>query len=171
MELFVIKHISKVISFRLMILHTQYFPMSVFICVSLLVSFRSRWFHLQTSEMVLFLTVTIANVLLYWAMVLHAVSSYEFLVFFLCQFIAEAILFQVFPACYRWFQLIPGSSSLFQLVPCLSMYILFSPEQINLVLFCYGQDVYQKNQMGTRLGKWIRGYSTREEGGKSRLFC
>ena len=80
-----------------MILYTQYFPMSVFICVSLLVSFRSRWFHLQTSEMVLFLTVTIASVLLYWAMVLHAVFSYEFLVF-LCQFIAESILFQVVPA-------------------------------------------------------------------------
>ena len=125
MELFVIKCISKVISFRLMILYTQHFPMSVFICVSLLVSFRSWWFHLQTSEMVLFLTVTIANVLLYWAMVLHAVSSYEFLVF-LCQFIAESILFQVVPACSRWFQLIPGSSSLFHVVPaCSSLFLVW----------------------------------------------
>ena len=160
MELFVIKCISKVISFRLMILYTH-FPMSVFICVSLLVSFRSWWFHLQTSEMVLFLTVTIANVLLYWAMVLHAVFSYEFLVFFV--------------SVHCWVHLVPGGSSSFPVVPACSMWFQLAPAcslfEYNLVLFCYGQDVYQKNQMGTRLGKWIRGYNIREEGGKSRPFC
>ena len=30
-----------------------------------------RWFHLQASEMVLFVTITIPNIVFYWAMVLH----------------------------------------------------------------------------------------------------
>ena len=65
MELFLIKHIFKVISCRLMILYAQYCPMSFFICLSLQVSFCSRWFHLQTSKMVLFGAITIANVVFY----------------------------------------------------------------------------------------------------------
>ena len=47
MNLFVIKRICKVISCRVMILYTQYCPMSFFICLSLEVSFCSRWFHLK----------------------------------------------------------------------------------------------------------------------------
>ena len=47
MHLFVIKRICKVISCRVMILYTQYCPMSFFICLSLEVSFCSRWFHLK----------------------------------------------------------------------------------------------------------------------------
>ena len=66
MELFVIIGIYKVIFCRLMILYTQYCPMSVFICVSSLPApFCSKWFKLQASEMVSFVTITIANVVFY----------------------------------------------------------------------------------------------------------
>ena len=40
--------------------------------------------------------------------------------------------------------------------------LLFSDEQINLVLFYYGQDLYQKSQLGTRLDE-SGGYDTGEE--------
>ena len=36
------------------------------------------------------------------------------------------------------------------------------------MLFYYVQDVYQKNQLGTRLEIGIRGYDSREEGGGSK---
>ena len=130
MELFVTIGIYKVIFFRLMILYTQCSSMSVFICdcnwtrtqnhlirkrtlnhlakfvficVSSLQSlFCSRWFHIQAFEMVFFVTITIANVVFYWAMVLH-VQFFPMNFFFLCQFVAESISLQV----------VPGSSSLF----------------------------------------------------------
>ena len=64
--------VCKVIFFRLMIRYTQYSRTSVIICVSsLLVPFCSRWFHLQASEMVPCVTITIANAVFYWVMVLH----------------------------------------------------------------------------------------------------
>ena len=66
MELFMTIGIYKVIFCRLTILYTHYCSMSVFICVnSLSALFCSRWFNLQASEMVLFATVTIANVVFY----------------------------------------------------------------------------------------------------------
>ena len=55
-----------------MILYTLYSSMSVFICISSLPApFCSWWFHLQASEMMLFVTITIPNIVFYWAMVLH----------------------------------------------------------------------------------------------------
>ena len=113
--------------------------MSVFICVSLLlVPFHFRWFHLQTSEMVFFTTIAIAEVVLYWAILLHA----QFLPrnFFICVSLllspSSSRSFQVNPACSRWFQLVPSGCSLFQvvradsrwfqLVPCFSNYGKFA---------------------------------------------
>ena len=79
--------------------------MKVFICVSsLLVLFRSRWFHLQISQILLFVKVTIAKVVFYWAMMLHA------------QILPMNIVFRLIlllsPSCYRWFTLAPGGSNL-----------------------------------------------------------
>ena len=48
--------------------------------------------------------------------------------------------------------------------------LLFWAEQINLMLFYYVQNVYQKNQLGARLDKRIRSYNTGEEAGRSR-YC
>ena len=110
-----------------MILYTQYCPMSAFIYVSsLLVLYRSRWFHLQTSEMVVFVTIAIANVVFYWVMVLHAQfipMNFLFFVSVRCwvhlvtggstlfEFAAGSFsLFQMVPACSRWFQLAPRFS-------------------------------------------------------------
>ena len=116
MELFVTICLLKVTFCRLMISYIQYCPMSIFSCVSLLlVPFRCRWFHLKTSEMVLFVTIAIPNAVFYWAMVLHAVSYYEFLVF-LCQFVVESISLKAAPSCFRWFQVVPAHSRWFQLV-------------------------------------------------------
>ena len=81
-----------------MILYIQYYPVSVFICISLLVSFRCTWFHLQTSEMMLFVTIAIANVVFYWS-----------------------ILLQVVPPCSRWFYEVLACSRWFQLVLHFSM--------------------------------------------------
>ena len=108
MELFLTIGVCKVIFCRLMVFYRQYCPMSVFVCVSsLLVPFYSKCFHLQTSEIVLFVTITIANVVFYWAMVLHVqFLSYEFHVF------CDSSL--LVPSCSRWFQL----------VPCSNMYVL-----------------------------------------------
>ena len=57
--------ICKVIFCRLMILYTKYCPMR-----SLYVPARNG-FHSALGEMVLFVTITAANVVLYWAMILH----------------------------------------------------------------------------------------------------
>ena len=105
-------------------------PCECLFCISLLlVPFRFRWFHLHTSEVVLFVTIAIANVAQ-----LHSCTHSFFLRFscFLCQFVAESISFQVVSPWSRWFQFVPGSSSLFQLalgssnsfqlVPRFSMY-------------------------------------------------
>ena len=72
MELFVTKVIYKVIFCMLMISYTQCSSMIIFICVSSTSApFYSMWFQLQASEMVLFVTIAIANVVFYWTMVLH----------------------------------------------------------------------------------------------------
>ena len=113
MELFMTTAIYKVIFCRLMSLYAQYSSMSVLICVSsLLASFCPRWFHLQASEMVLFVTITIANVVFYWEMVLHVKFLPMDFSFLLCQFAAESISLHV----------VPGSSSLFQVVPAHSSF-------------------------------------------------
>ena len=117
MELFVIKRICKVISCRLMILYTQYCPMSFFICVSLQVSFGS--------------------IALYRTIVFHA----QFLPMnfsFLVSFVAESILLQVVPPCSRWFQIVPACSRCFQLVPSSSstFQVVPSRSSLFLVLVC-----------------------------------
>ena len=56
-----------------------------------------------------------------WNGIVGTVFSYSFL-FFMCQFVADFILFQVASALSIWFQLIPGGSSLFQLFSRFSMY-------------------------------------------------
>ena len=45
--------------------------------------------------------------------------------------------------------------------------LLFWAEQINLMLFYYVQNVYQKNQLGARLDERIRSYNTGEDAGRS----
>ena len=125
--------IYKVIFCSLMILYTQYCSMSAFSCVSSLpVPFCPRWFHLQTPEMVLFVTITVAKVVFYSAVVLHVQFLPVSFLLFLCQFIAETIQLQVVPssssslqivpACSRQFQPAPGGPTSFQLIPCFSMY-------------------------------------------------
>ena len=95
----------------------------VFICVSSLpVPFCSRWFHLQTSKMVLFVTVTIANVVFCCAIMLHL--QFRPINLFFCVSLvltpSRYRWFQVISACSRWFQL---HSNLFQLIPCFTMHI------------------------------------------------
>ena len=120
MEPFLSIGIYIVIFCRLMISYTLDSSMSLFICVSLLlVPYCSRWFHLQASEMVLFITITIANVVLYGAMMLH-VQFLPVNVFLLCQFVTESISLQVSGS--RWFQAVLGSSSSFQMVPARSSF-------------------------------------------------
>ena len=120
MEHFLTIGIYIVIFCRLMISYTLDSPMSLYICVSLLlVPYCSRWFHLQASEMVLFITITIANVLFYWAMMLH-VQFLPMKFFLLCQFVTESISLQVSGS--RWFQVVLGSSSSFQMVPARSSF-------------------------------------------------
>ena len=129
-ELFVTIGIYKVIFCRLMTSYIPYSPMSVFICVSsLLVPFCSRWFHLQALEMMFFVTITIANVVFYWVMVLH-VQFLPMNLFFFCVSLLMnqtcSRLFQVVPVHSRWFQLILGSSSSLQVVPtCSSLSYVF----------------------------------------------
>ena len=108
MELFVTIGICKVISCRLMILYIQYCPMNVFICVNpLLVSLHSRWFYLQTSEMMLFVTITIANVVFYCAMLLDVQFLPMNLLFFVSvrcrvhRVTDGSTLSQVVPPCFR----------------------------------------------------------------------
>ena len=105
MEFFVTIGICKVTSCRLITLYTYELccPMSAFICVSsLLVAFRFRWFHLKTSEMVLFVKITIVKVVFYWTMVL------------LAQFLSMNFLFFVSVRC--WVHLFLGGSILLQVV-------------------------------------------------------
>ena len=100
MELFVTIGICKVIYFR-------YFTYSIAKWVSLfalahywfLVPFRSMWFQRLTSKTVLFLTISIANAVFWWTMVLGI--FYEFLVF--CVSSLQS------PSCYRCSQLVWGS--------------------------------------------------------------
>ena len=97
------KRICQVISRRLTVLYTWYCPMSVFICVSLLVSFCSRLFHPQISKMVLFVTMLLpALYYVYRAMVSHAVSLYKLL--------AYCVGLMLSPFCYRQFHFGPGGS-------------------------------------------------------------
>ena len=113
MELLVTIGICKVICSRLMILYTQYCLMGFFVCVSwLLVPFRRGWFHLQTSEMVLFVKITIAKVVFYWTMVLIAQFLPVNLLFFVSSMLS--------PSRYRYFQLVAGGSSSLQFVPARS---------------------------------------------------
>ena len=119
MGLFEIIGICQVIFCKLVVLCTQ----------SACYWFHSvpRCFHLQTSEKVIFVTVTMANVVFYWVMVLHAGGFLSMNFLLLCQFIAEPISLQVAPPYFRWFQKVPaclkrfqlaqGGSSLFQVVP------------------------------------------------------
>ena len=110
MALFMTIVICKVIFLRLMILYTQYCPMSAFIYVSsLLVPFRSMWFHLQTSERVLLMTITISNFVFYWAMVLHV----QFLPMNFLFFKSVLCWVQLLTGSSRWLQLVPGGSSSF----------------------------------------------------------
>ena len=116
MELLVTIGICKVICSRLMILYTQYCLMGFFVCVSwLLVPFRRGWFHLQTSEMVLFVKITIAKVVFYWTMVLIA------------QFLPVNLLFFVSVRC--WVHLVTSISSLLQVVPVHCSSVLLVPAQ------------------------------------------
>ena len=131
MELFVTIGICKVISCRLIMLYTQYCPMSVFIWVSsLLVPFNFRWLHLQPSEMVVLVTTTVANIVFYWTMVLHAhffPMKFLFFVSVLCWIhlvTDNSTLFQVVPGSSTLFQ---GDSSSFQLVSVCSTWFQFLP--------------------------------------------
>ena len=118
MEFFVTIGIYKVLFCRLMILYTQYSCISVFIFVSSLPApFRSRWFHLQASEMVFFVTITFANVVFYWVMVLHVQFLSINFFFFLCQSVAESISLQVVPGNSSLFKVVSARSRQFQLVP------------------------------------------------------
>ena len=116
MELLVAIGICKVICSRLMILYTQCCLMGFFVCVSwLLVPFRRGWFHLQTSEMVLFVKITIAKVVFYWTMVLIA------------QFLPVNLLFFVSVRC--WVHLVTSISSLLQVDPVHCSSVLLVPAQ------------------------------------------
>ena len=133
MELFVRISVYKVIFCRLMLWYTQYA-----LWVSLFVSTR-YWFHSVPGGFTgkhrrcCFLSRTIANVVFYWAMILHVqFFSYEFLVFFLCRFVAESFSFQmilgssssfqVVLGCYRWSQV---RSSSFLILVCTEFSNLF----------------------------------------------
>ena len=116
MELLVAIGICKVICSRLMILYTQCCLMGFFICVSwLLVPLRRGWFHLQTSEMVLFVKITIAKFVFYWTMVSIA------------QFLPINLLFFVSVRC--WVHLVTSVSSLLQVVPVRCSSFLLVPAQ------------------------------------------
>ena len=124
--------IYKVIFCILMILYTQYCSMSVFSCVSSLpVPFCPRWFHLQTPEMVLFVTITVAKVVFYLAVVLHV----QFLPMSFLLFCVSSLLR---PSSYRWFQAVPARSRLFQLVLGSSSLLQVVPPRSSsfLVLVC-----------------------------------
>ena len=116
MELLVAIGICKVICSRLMTLYTQCCLMGFFICVSwLLVPFCRGWFHLQTSEMVLFVKITIAKFVFYWTMVSIA------------QFLPINLLFFVSVRC--WVHLVTSVSSLLQVVPVRCSSFLLVPAQ------------------------------------------
>ena len=71
--LFLTKFVDKDIFSWQLVIYTQHHFMSFFLsCVSLfLVPYSSMLFHLQRSELELFITIAIANVVFYWATVLH----------------------------------------------------------------------------------------------------
>ena len=116
MEFLVAIGICKAICSRLMILYTQCCLMGFFICVSwLLVPLRRGWFHLQTSEMVLFVKITIAKFVFYWTMVSIA------------QFLPINLLFFVSVRC--WVHLVTSVSSLLQVVPVRCSSFLLVPAQ------------------------------------------
>ena len=109
MEFFVIIVICKIVFCRLMILYTQYSPKSVF--------------HLQTSEMVLFVTITITNNCWLFLLdndVVRTICSYEFLDFYDSSLLnpSRSRWFQVVPARSWCFQLVPGGSSSFLILVC-----------------------------------------------------
>ena len=80
-----------------------------------------RWFHLQASEMVLFVTITIANVVFYWEMVLHVKFLPMDFSFLLCQFAAESISLHV----------VPGGSSSFLLLVCTEIITIERQKDVN----------------------------------------
>ena len=89
------------------------------ICASsLLVLSCSRRFHRWISEIVFLSTITIANFVSCWEMVLRAqFLANEFLVF-LSQFVASSILVQSVAPRSMWFQLVLGGSSFFIVLLC-----------------------------------------------------
>ena len=110
MEFFVKIGIYKVIFYRLMILYTVFLYECLYLCQFVTGSIPSQ---VGPSSNGVFVTITIANVVFYWAMVSHV------------QFLSMNFIFvslQVVPARSRWFQLVLGSSSLFQVVPACSFF-------------------------------------------------
>ena len=94
----------------LTILRTKYCPMSVFVCqlATAFISFQVIS-PANICEDGALGNNAIANVMFYWAMVLHAVSSCEFLVYCVSSLLS--------PSCgSTLFQTVPGGSSSFQLV-------------------------------------------------------
>ena len=72
-----------------------------------------------------FVTIAIANVVFYWAMILYAqFLSWNFLFFRVSSLLSPSRYrwFHLVPGGSSWFKLIPGGSGLFQLVPRFSMY-------------------------------------------------
>ena len=129
-EPFVTICIYKVIFCRLKILYTQYCSTGVFICVSSLAApFCSRQLHPQASEMVFFVTITIANVIFYWAMVLHV---HFLLMNFFFRFVSRRFWIHLVAGGSRLFQIILSDSSSFQVVPVCSRWFpaCFSFQQV-----------------------------------------
>ena len=104
MEVFVTTGICKVIFCRLIILCTQYSPVSVFfVCYVVTASILLRLVTcMKISEMVLFVVKAVANVKFFGAMVLQA-QFHPKIILFLCQFVAEFISFQLVPFRSKWF--------------------------------------------------------------------
>ena len=86
---------------------------------SLLVPSCFSWFHLRTSEIVLILTIAVANFVFCWEMVCaHSFLIMNFLFFesvccWFCLGTVGSTVFQEVPALSRWFLFVQGSSSLF----------------------------------------------------------
>ena len=89
-----------------------------FLCQLVLVPFHSRWFHLKISEMLLFVTIAIANVVFFWAMVFHT------------QFLPMNLFFM---SVQCWVNLVPGGSSWFQLIHHFSMYNFYQSMTMTIV--------------------------------------
>ena len=70
--LFLTKFVDKDIFSWQLVIYTASLYEFLLSCVSLfLVPYSSMFFHLQISELELFITIAIANVVFYWATVLH----------------------------------------------------------------------------------------------------